>query len=86
MEPHVLKEILKHKSLKMRRSDVARNLGIPISTLKYYTREGLLEVAETTEGGMTLYDLKSVARKFSKIEQLKKNGKSLTEIKSLIHK
>lgn len=86
MEDYVLREILKHKSLWIRRSDVARNLGIPVSTIKYYTREGLLEVVGVTPGGMTLYDLKSVARRFSKIEQFKKGGKSLTQIKSLILK
>ena len=52
MEFNVLNEILKHNSLRLRRSDVARNLRTPVSTIKYYTREGLIKVAGTTEGGM----------------------------------
>ena len=65
----------------MRRSDVARNLGIPISTLKFYTQEGLLKVAGTTEGGMTLYDLQEVANRLFAINKFKKAGKSIAEIK-----
>ncbi|MBI1869797.1 MAG: MerR family transcriptional regulator [Chlamydiae bacterium] len=84
MEPNVLEEILKLKSLRLRRSDVARTLGIPVSTLKFYTQEGLFKVAETTEGGMTLYDLREVVIRHFEIERLKKEGKSLAEIKSVI--
>lgn len=84
MELSILEQVLKHKSLRLRRSDVARNLGVPISKLKFYTQEGLLKVADTTEGGMTLYDLREVARRFLKIERFKKEGKSLAEIKALI--
>lgn len=84
MEPGVLSEILKHKELWMRRSDVARNVGIPVSTLKYYTQEGLVSVAATTEGGMTLYDLIDVAHQLTVIENLKKEGRTISEIKSLL--
>ena len=84
MEFNVLNEILKHNSLRLRRSDVARNLSTPVSTIKYYTREGLIKVAGTTDGGMTLYDLKEVAHRLSEIGELKKEGKSLAEIKSLL--
>jgi len=77
----VMSAIFKHKSVWMRRSDVARNLGIPVSTLKFYTQEGLFRIAGTTEGGMTLYDLKDVIKRYSTIEKLRREGKSLAEIK-----
>lgn len=60
---------------------MARSLGVPVSTLKFYTQEGLFRIVGTTEGGMTLYDLKDVMRRYSTIEKLKKQGKSLSEIK-----
>lgn len=84
MEREHLEEILKHKSLHLRRSDVARNLGLPVSTLKFYTQEGLFKVSGTTEGGMTLYDLQEVANRYNEIERLKKEGKSLAEIKEIL--
>jgi len=82
MHGEFLQEIMKHRSFQMRRSDVARNLGVPISTLKFYTQEGLLKVAGTTEGGMTLYDIKEVASRLADIEKFKKAGKSLAEIRN----
>ncbi len=75
---------MKRNSLRLRRSDIARNIGIPISKLKFYTQEGLLKIADTTEGGMTLYDLHEVKKSFSKIERFKKEGKSLAQIRALI--
>lgn len=65
----------------VRRSDLARALGISISTVVYYTKEGIFRVASRTPGGMTLYNAREVEEIFTRIKELKKQGSTLKEIK-----
>lgn len=65
----------------VRRSDLARALGISISTVTYYTKEGLFSVAGKTPGGMTLYNTKETEERFLRIKEMKEQGATLREIK-----
>lgn len=65
----------------VRRSDLARALGISVSTVTFYTKEGLFEVARRTPGGMTLYNTKDTEERFLRIQEMKKDGATLREIK-----
>lgn len=65
----------------VRRSDLARALGISVSTVTFYTKEGLFEVVRRTPGGMTLYDPKDTEDRFLRMQKMKKEGFTLKEIK-----
>ena len=46
----------------MRISDIAREAGVPVATVKYYLREGLLHPGELTSATQARYDESHVAR------------------------
>jgi DNA-binding transcriptional MerR regulator len=46
----------------VRISDVAREAGVPVATVKYYLREGLLHEGELTSATQARYDASHVAR------------------------
>jgi DNA-binding transcriptional MerR regulator len=61
---------------------LAKKTGETNATLRFWTKEGLLEVAEVTEsGGYQLYDPEMVSR-VQKIRQLQAERFSLREIKA----
>ena len=62
---------------------LAKAVGESTSTIRHWTREGLLEVAETTESGYQLYGADMVQR-IEQINALKKQRYSLKEIKDLL--
>lgn len=62
---------------------VAREAGLPIDTLRYYEREGLLEKPARSAAGYRHYRPDAVAR-LRFIQQAKDLGFSLHEIKELL--
>ena len=66
----------------LRIGQLAKKTGETNATLRFWTKEGLLEVAEVTEsGGYQLYDPEMVSR-VQKIRQLQAERFSLREIKA----
>lgn len=66
----------------VRRNELGRHLKTPVSTIKYYTTLGLFKIADTTEGGMRLYDLDHSKTRFETITKLKAKGLSLKKIQN----
>lgn len=60
--------------------ELAKKVGVPNSTIRHWTKEGLLEVAETTPSGYQMYHSDMVAR-IETIEKLKAERLTLNEIK-----
>lgn len=60
--------------------ELASAVGDPISTIRYWTQEGLLEVAEITEAGYQLYAPEMIER-IKSIHSLKEERYTLAEIK-----
>lgn len=60
--------------------ELAKKVGVPNSTIRHWTKEGLLEVAETTPSGYQMYSPDMVAR-IETIEKLKAERLTLNEIK-----
>ena len=59
---------------------LARQVGERKSTIRYWTRQGLLEVAQTTAAGYQLYTPEMVER-IKQIHKLKKQRLTLQEIR-----
>lgn len=64
----------------MKIGELARQVRENNSTIRYWTKEGLLEVAELTEGGYQLYDFDMIER-VKQIHALKKRRMTLQEIR-----
>ena len=62
---------------------VARGAGVPIDTVRYYEREGLLEKPVRTSSGYRQYPPDAVAR-LQFIRQAKDLGFTLSEIRELL--
>jgi hypothetical protein len=62
-----------------------KEVAEPISTIRHWTKLGLLEVAELTVGGFALYDFDMVSR-CKEIQDLKKKRFTLAEIKHNVTK
>ena len=69
---------MKHVSL----GELAIELGINKSKLAYYFSVGLLKPIAMV-GKMNVFDYDQTIKRVIKIEQLKKSGKTLAEIKSM---
>lgn len=63
--------------------EMARELGVPASTLRYYDQEGLLPFVERSGGGIRIFGEKDYEALLV-IECLKKSGLSIKEIKSFM--
>lgn len=63
--------------------EMAKLLGVPASTLRYYDQEGLLPFVERSEGGMRVFK-DSDYEWLKVIECLKQTGMPLKEIKQFI--
>jgi Fic family protein len=61
--------------------ELAKKTGETNSTLRYWTKEGLLEILEITPTGYQIYSMEMV-EKVRKIQELKKNRYTLKEIAS----
>lgn len=60
--------------------EVSSILNLPVSTLRYYDKEGLLNNVERTQGGIRLFKDEDIAH-LNMLECLKKTGMSLKDIK-----
>ncbi len=65
----------------MRRGDLAKELGITVPTVKYYTSFGLFPVQKRTPHGQFLYDPENIRRRFLRIRELKEKRLTMQEIK-----
>lgn len=63
--------------------EMAKELGIPASTLRYYDQEGLLPFVERSSGGMRMFT-DADYETLTVIGCLKKSGLSIKEIKAFI--
>lgn len=63
--------------------EMARILGIPPSTLRYYDKEGLLPFVERSSGGIRMFTEKNLEW-LNVIECLKQSGLSIKEIREYI--
>lgn len=64
--------------------ELAKKLGLPISTLRYYTQIGLLPVIAETQGGYRLYDYKVAAQRIGQIQKMVGNRPTLKQTKELL--
>ena len=64
--------------------EMAKLLGVPSSTLRYYDKEGLLPFVERSSGGIRMFHEKDYER-LQIIGCLKKAGMSLKDIREYIH-
>ncbi|MGN1451895.1 MAG: MerR family transcriptional regulator, partial [Eubacteriales bacterium] len=63
--------------------EMAKLLGVPASTLRYYDKEGLLPFVERSSGGMRMFQKKDLEW-LRIIECLKKTGMPLKDIRTYI--
>jgi Fic family protein len=64
--------------------ELAKLIGVPNSTIRHWTKEGLLQVAETTHSGYQMYNVYMIER-IEKIMALKEKRLTLEEIKKQLH-
>ena len=60
--------------------ELAKATNQTVSTIRHWTKEGLLQVAEVTEAGYQMYDAEMVEQ-VKKIQEMKEKRMTLTEIK-----
>jgi len=71
----------------VRKSDLARALGISSTTVYHWTKARLLVPAQKNIGvGGFLYDPEENRKRFEKIKVLKDQGKTLKQIKAILDK
>ncbi len=63
--------------------EIAKVLGVPASTLRYYDQEGILPFLERSSGGIRMFTDKDYEW-LKVIECLKKSGLSIKEIKAFM--
>jgi DNA-binding transcriptional MerR regulator len=68
----------------LRMGELAKRLGLPVTTLRHYTDIGLLPVAAETEAGYRLFDYKIVEERIRQIRQVAGVRPTLKEAKALI--
>jgi DNA-binding transcriptional MerR regulator len=71
------------KTTVLKIGDVARLMGLPVRTIRYYERRGLLEPAARSESGYRLYGAEDAAR-LEFIKRAKLLGLTLEEIRELV--
>lgn len=64
--------------------DMAKLIGVPASTLRFYDKQGLLPFVERSESGIRMFK-ESDYEWLQVIECLKKSGMQLKEIRDFIH-
>ena len=86
-EPYEEREINRPQPMSNERllkiGDLAKAAFVTISTIRFWTKEGLLSVAETTPSGYNLYT-KNMIERCEKIKRLKIKRLTITEIKEII--
>lgn len=64
--------------------ELAKQVGVPNSTIRHWMKEGLIEVAETTESGYQMYSHDTI-RRIELIKEHKTNRLTLDEIKKQLN-
>ena len=64
--------------------EAAKILEIPVSTIRYYDKEGLLPDLERSAGGIRMFQEKDISE-LKLIQCLKKTGLSLKDIKTFVN-
>lgn len=60
---------------------LARDAGVLSSTVRFYVKEGLLQVSGHTPGGFFLFDRASALKRIKRIQALKERRLMLVEIR-----
>jgi len=68
----------------LRVGELARQAGIPVSTVRYYTQVGLISPATRTSGGHNLYDRQDCLRVLNLIKTLNRNRPPLNQLKGVL--
>jgi DNA-binding transcriptional MerR regulator len=77
-----IKEVKKMEFI--RQSELAELNGVRPSTVKYYSELGLIPYTQHGEGLSRLYDRQEASKRLKDIVRLKKQGKSINEIISIL--
>lgn len=70
----------KNPSNKSRIGEIAKETGLPRSTIRYYTTLGLFKLKGKTPGGQALYDPNDTKNRFATIKKLKEKRWTIKEI------
>ena len=65
----------------LRRGELAKVLGIPVPTVKYYTALGLFLVRKKTDHGQYLYHRDETRQRYLRVRELKDKRLTIREIK-----
>jgi len=79
----MLKNLSKEERLKrnlLKVGEIAEEAGILRSTVFYYVNEGLLDVADYTQGKYRLFKKEETLARIARIKQLQDKGLTLDEI------
>ena len=68
----------------VRRGQLAKILGIPNPTVKYYTSLGLFPVGKKTTHGQYLYNVQTIQGRYTKIQEMKLKRFTIQEIQDRI--
>jgi DNA-binding transcriptional MerR regulator len=71
------------KSL-MKAGELAKAAGVLVTTIRFYTKEGLLKSDAESQGGYNLYQPEKALSTIRLINSLKEKRYTLTEIKALL--
>jgi len=66
--------------------EMAREAGVLVSTIRYYTDVGLLRVVANTQGGYRLYDREDTLERIHTVRTINGRKWSLAEIKQELEK
>ncbi len=68
---------------KVKIGKVAKSTGLPVSTVRYYLKRGLIDEEYRTPGGVRLFDREKTVQKIKKVQDIKDNN-TLEQIKTLL--
>ncbi len=68
----------------LKAGELAKQAGVLVSTIRFYTKEGLIKSSALTPGKYNLYDEDEAITSLKKIESLKKKRYTIKEIKDLV--
>ena len=66
--------------------ELAKKLGVPVTTVRYYTEIGLLPVVAELSSGYRLYDGEESAKRMSIVREMNGSRPTLRETKALIER
>lgn len=73
-------------TIQLRTGDLARELGISITKVTFYTTYGLFHPSGKTPGGLHLFDLVENRKRYEKIQALKNKHMKLKDIREQLDK